>query len=112
MTPAHMHMQLQALCRAGTPPMVVIAAPGVHGEVVAGMQGCGVSTPNAAAVAAATSGFAGLRHMPNDAMFSIGAKSMMVAAGISEHITPGAGSTVSVEGAAPKLQARTAPETT
>jgi predicted DNA repair protein MutK len=112
MTPAHMHMQVETLSSAGISPIVTVAAPGVHGVVVAGMHGCGVNTPNAAAVAAATCGFAGLMHMPNEAMFAIGAKSMMFAAGIFEQFTRFAGNTVSVEGATPKLQVRTAPETT
>jgi hypothetical protein len=38
--------------------MVAFAEPGVHGERT-GRQGCGVSTPRAAAVAAATCGLAG-----------------------------------------------------
>jgi hypothetical protein len=107
-----MHMHVQALWSAGMPPIVVMVAPGVHGDVVAGTHGCGVNTPNAAAVAAATCGLARLRHMPNEAMFAIGAKSMMFAAGISEQVTPVTGKTVSVEGATPNEHMRTAPETT
>jgi hypothetical protein len=89
-----------------------VTAPGVHGEVVAGMHGIGVKTPSAAAVAAATVGFAILMHMPNGAMFTIGAKSMIVAAGIFPALTPVTGKTVNVEGAAPNVQARLAVETT
>ena len=40
--------------------------------MVARMDGCGVSTPNAADVAAATRGLAMLMHMPNGTMFSTG----------------------------------------
>ena len=47
-------------------------APGTHGAEVAGMHGMGVNTPIAAAVAAATAGFAGDMHMPNGMMFAIG----------------------------------------
>jgi hypothetical protein len=36
------------------------------------MHGIGVNTPMAAAVAAATAGFAGDMHMPNGVMFAIG----------------------------------------
>jgi hypothetical protein len=36
------------------------------------MQGMGVRTPIAAAVAAATIGFAGDMHMPNGIIFTIG----------------------------------------
>jgi hypothetical protein len=92
--------------------MVTVSAPGTHGTVVAGMHGCGVSTPIAADVAAATCGLAMLMHIPNVAMLVIGTKSMTVAAGIFEQVTPVTGSTVSVDGAAPNVQAKVAPETT
>ena len=54
MTPPQVHMQVHVLFRAGMPPIVVVAAPGVQGLVVTGMQGIGVNTPRAAAVAEAT----------------------------------------------------------
>lgn len=44
--------------------MVTVGEPGIQGAVVTGMQGIGVKTPNAAAVAEATVGFAGDEHMP------------------------------------------------
>lgn len=75
------------------------------------MHGIGVSTPNAAAVAAITIGFDGLEHMPNGGTLTIGAKSMMVAAGVPVR-TRLAGSTASVDGAAPKLHCMTAPAQT
>ena len=46
-------------------PNKTVGAPGSHGEAVAGMQGIGVNTPSAAAVAAATIGLAMLMHVPN-----------------------------------------------
>jgi hypothetical protein len=61
-------------------PIVTVGDPGVQGAVVIGMHGIGVSTPRAEAVAAATSGLAGHMHIPKVEMFSIGTKSMMVAA--------------------------------
>ncbi len=45
-------MQRDWLVRTGTPPALTFVEPGVHGEVVTGMQGCGVRTPIAADVAA------------------------------------------------------------
>lgn len=59
---------------------------GIHG-VVTGMHGIGVrvNTPNAAAVAAAvaaaTVGFAREVHIPKDMMFIIGTKSAMIPTG-------------------------------
>src|SRR3546814_16666397 len=75
-----MHMHLQVLSSVGRLPSSTVGAPGTHGDVVAGMQGIGVSTPIAAEVAAATVGFATEVHMPNGLMFSIGTWSMIVAA--------------------------------
>jgi len=72
MTPAQVHMSLLLLSRVGFLPNITVGAPGVHGAVVTGMHGIGVSTPNAAAVAAATDGFDGDMHMPNGIMFVIG----------------------------------------
>lgn len=63
----------------GTP--IVIVPAQVHWQVGAGtgMQGCGVRTPMAADVAAATGGFAGETHIPNVGMLAIGIVSAMVA---------------------------------
>src|SRR6266480_1805314 len=75
------------------------------------MQGCGVKTPAAADVAAMTCGLIGLLQMPNGLMFANGAKSMIVAA--PAFVPPaGLGDAASADGAAPKLQVRTAPSTT
>ena len=81
---------------------MTVAAPGAHGAGVTGMQGMGVRTPRAAAVAAATMGLAIDWHMPNGGMFIIGALAVMLAAGVPV-ITQVVGRTTSVEGAAPKL---------
>ncbi len=91
---------------------MVFIAPGIHGVVVTGMQGCGVSTPKAAAVAAATCGFAKLIHMPNGITFFMGILSMMVAAGSFSALVIFSGVTIRVPGAAPKLHANIAPFTT
>ena len=56
---------------------------------VAGMQGAGVSTPIAAAVAAATMGLLGVVHMANVGILAIGLASMMFAAGILPAIRVG-----------------------
>ncbi len=67
------------LLSAGLPPTNTVGEPGVHGAGHAGIHGIGVRTPNAAAVAAATAGFAGLEHIPK-VMGSFG-RSMIVATG-------------------------------
>ena len=66
---------MQALWSAGWLLILVITAPGDQGAVTTGMQGCGVSTPRAAAVAAATWGLLGVMHIANPMMFTIGMKS-------------------------------------
>ena len=79
--PPHMQVQVLSDVRAGMPPSATVEAPGDHGPAMAGMHGCGVSTPRAAEVAAATCGFAGDVHIPKVAMFVIGTMSWMVATG-------------------------------
>ena len=73
-----------------------------------GMQGIGVSTPIAAAVAEATVGFAMDLHIPKGLMLSIGAKSIMFAIGMFPFIglSP---TTVSGVGTIPKLHWSNAP---
>lgn len=71
-TPAHMHISIDVLSNVGMSPNITVGAPGTQGETVAGMQGIGVRTPMAAAVAAATIGFAGDMHMPNGMIFTSG----------------------------------------
>lgn len=45
-------MHLQLLLSAGILASITMGTPGIHGAAVTGMQGIGVSTPSAAAVAA------------------------------------------------------------
>jgi hypothetical protein len=110
--PAHMQVFMQVLSSAGWPFTVSTGEPGVHGETTAGMHGCGVSTPRAAAVAAATWGLAGDMHIPKDAMLAIGAKSMIEPTGMSLHVTVGLAVAVNVPGAGLIVQASMAPVTT
>src|SRR5215467_13519556 len=81
MVPPHMHISVHWLSSVGMLPRLTLEAPGVHGETVTGIHGMGVSTPKAAAVAAATEGFDGDMHIPNGMMFVIGIWSMMFASG-------------------------------
>lgn len=105
--PPHIHIHLQLSSNAGS-IHIFSCPPGAHGAVMAGTQGIGVSAPMAAAVAEATVGLDSERHMPKGLMFSMGAKSMMLAIGILPHIgrIP---MTVRGEGATPKLHWSNAP---
>ena len=80
----------------------------LQGAGVTGIQGIGVKTPSAAAVAAATVGFAMELHMPKGMIFTIGILSMILAAGVWVS-TLFLGSTTNVLGATPKLQLSIAP---
>lgn len=100
--PAQLHMHLDELFNAGILRIVTVGDPGVHG-VVTGIQGVGVSTPLAAAVADAVVGFAKDEHIPNVGMLVIGTKSIILAAGFLSAVTVGT-VTINVAGAAPKLQ--------
>src|SRR5882724_3461879 len=106
-----MHMQVQVLLRAGMPPIMQVAEPGIHGAVVAGMQGMGVNTPSAAAVAEATTGLAMDMHMPKVGMFVIGMWSMMLAAGVVAMVLL-VGSTTRADGATPNEHIIIAPAVT
>jgi hypothetical protein len=92
-------MHVDVLLSAGIPPIRHVGEPGTQGAVT-GMHGIGVSTPRAAAVAAATIGLAIDMHMPKGGILTMGAQSMMVAAG-APTIVLLIGSTFSVEGAMP-----------
>ena len=75
------------------------------------MQGIGVNTPKAAAVAAATAGFAGDMHIPKGGMFTIGLLSIMLAAGAPAAVLF-VGKTFKVLGVTPNEHVITAPEVT
>lgn len=108
-TPAHMHINVDVLSRVGMSASNTVGAPGTHGATVAGIHGMGVRTPIAAAVAAATIGFAGDMHMANGMMFTNGILSIMLASGISSVITMFVGNTTSVLGAIPIVHIKVAP---
>lgn len=108
-TPPQAHISCDLESKAGTWPKVAVGQPGAHGARVIGMQGMGVKTPIAAAVAAATVGLAGEVHIPNGVMLAIAWKSMMVAAGCLLVLTRLVGSTISAAGASPKVHCNEAP---
>ena len=97
-SPPHAHMVVQPECSAGCPSTMTLVAPGVHGDVVTGTHGAGVNAPSLAAVAAATVGFDIVPHIPNVGMLTIGAKAMMLAAGVSQVTGVPVGTTVSGTG--------------
>jgi hypothetical protein len=107
-TPPQLHMHLQVSFSAGVLPIITVMDPGTHGAVVTGMQGMGVSTPKAAAVALATIGLAMLWHIPNGGMFTMGMWSMIVADGVMV-VVMFLGRTTRVLGAIPKLHCIIAP---
>src|ERR1700739_3005227 len=108
MTLPQLHISFELLLRAGMLAMRTVGEPGAQGAAVTGMHGMGVNTPSAAAVAAATSGFAGEEHIPKGRMLVMGMLSMMVAAGVPVS-TAFVGSTTRLDGAAPKLHCNIAP---
>src|SRR5688500_8731716 len=97
-----MHISWQVLSSAGALHTSTFGTPGTRGAGVFGMQGMGVSTPSAAAVAAATVGLASEVHMANGMMFIIGTWSRMLPAGMLLVIT-GLGVALKTLGAMPKV---------
>lgn len=110
-TPPQLHINVESFCSAGISPISTVGEPGIQGAAVAGTHGIGVNTPIAAAVAAATVGLAGQLHMPNGSTLTMGALSMMVAAG-APAMTHDVGNTFSDEGARPKLHFNMVPAVT
>jgi hypothetical protein len=100
--PPNAQMSLQSLVSAGMLDMSTLGLPGIQGPAGIGVHGIGVSTPSAAAVAAATIGFEGMLHIPKGGTFTKGAMSMMVAPGVGHSGRP-AGITTRLEGASPPL---------
>jgi hypothetical protein len=101
--PPQAQLQMEVLVKAGKTPIFVLNAPGFQGPRGTGTQGIGVNTPNAAVVAAATAGFAKEVHMAKGGMLTMGAKSIIVAAGstLASTGTP-LGMTIRLLGAVPK----------
>jgi len=110
--PAKAHMHLLVLLSAGMFAIKTVAEPGAQGPTMVGMQGIGVSTPKAAAVAAATAGFAGERHIPKGTIFTNGLKSIILAAGTPSAIVLFKGGTINVLGAMPCVHIVVAPMVT
>src|SRR6202046_4001584 len=109
MTPPQIHISCETLSSEGKFPNSTVGAPATQGAGVAGMQGMGVSTPRAAAVAAATVGLAIDVHIPKGMILTIGIWSMMFASGTMFVITLLVGNTTSELGATPKLHCIIAP---
>lgn len=90
-------------------PINDFGEPGTQGATVLGIQGMGVSTPKAAAVAAATIGLAIELHIANGGILAIGMLSIIFAAGLLLVITRFFGNTISEDGAIPNVQLIMAP---
>jgi hypothetical protein len=112
MTPAQLHIHIEVELSAGHFPIVIVGHPGVQGADIAGMQGCGVNTPIAADVAAATWGFTRLVHIPKGSIFTMGLLSKITAVGLLIIFTRLVGRTWKVEGVSPKEHLNVAPRTT
>ncbi len=112
-TPPQAHIHLAELLRAGKLLINTVGAPTTQGATVTGIQGIGVNTPRAAAVAATTIGLAIELHIPNGGILTIGAKCIIVAAKGPPTIVGGpCGMTINELGETPKLHFIIAPITT
>ena len=103
-----MHVSLLVMVRVGKFWVSTCALPGAQGATVLGMQGMGVSTPQAADVAEATDGLASDRHIPKVGMLTMGLLSMTLATGIPP-IMEVRGSTARGAGVIPMLHFIIAP---
>lgn len=103
---------MASLPKHGFPDTKIFVHTGIHVPAGIIMQGCGVNTPKAAAVAAATCGFNNDVHIPNPEIFTGYDPSSIVAAGLPFSRQTVCDVTVRLHGAVPKPQAKTAPDTT
>ena len=102
-TPPQAQLHLEVSLSPGRPPTEIWTEPGAQGAGVTGIHGRGVSTPNAAEVAAATVGFESEVHIPKGKMLTNALWSMMVAAGMPPIMLGLDGRTINVPGAKPKV---------
>lgn len=91
--------------------MSTVGDPGAHGVEVTGIQGIGVSTPRAAAVAAATVGLARELHIPKGEMLTSGLLSKIFATGNATNACL-SGKALNIAGATPKEHCNIAPPVT
>jgi hypothetical protein len=104
-TPPQLQLHCDESSSAGTPPIVTFDDPGDHG-LSTGTHGWGVSTPDAALVAAATCGLASDVHSANGGTL-LGATSVTTpAAAVASTSTPEA---ANVDGAVPNEHCNAAP---
>ena len=107
-TPPQAHIHLSPPCITAPVGIITVGFDEIQGEVITGMHGIGtrVNTPKAAAVAAAvaaaTMGFATVWHIPKLFIFTIGITSDTDATGSPFTNTGAFGITVSVDGAIPQ----------
>tara|TARA_B000000565_G_C23782719_1_gene376733 strand:- start:29432 stop:29824 length:393 start_codon:yes stop_codon:yes gene_type:complete len=109
-TPPKPQIAIDVLFNAGIPPNITVGDPGAQVDVT-GVQGIGVSTPIAAAVAAATAGLAILTHIPKGITSAKGVAEFILPAGISLLVVSERGRTSKTLGAIPKLHAQSAVDT-
>ncbi len=109
-TPPQVHIHFELLFKAGELLIKTVGEPGTQGATVAGIQGMGVSTPKAAVVAVATTGFVMVLQSPKVGILTRGAWSMIVAASGPEVFTGGPfGITDKTLGSVPKEHCIVAP---
>ena len=110
-TPPKEHIHMSPSETTGPVDNRTLVFFGTQQEAIAGTQGIGVKTPKAAAVAAATVGFARDIHIPKVGIFTSGTKSALLATGCPPTTTRLTGRTDKGTGAAPKEHLQRAPQT-
>jgi hypothetical protein len=100
-----MHIVIVSAVSVGISPIITFGAVGIHGATVMGIQGAGAPT----IFAAMTIGFVGALQIAKGTTLTIGANAIMFAAGRQSVSVIEMGSTINVEGAAPKVHIVIAP---
>ena len=106
------HISVASWVKTGLPPTKMVGFAACHGPIGTMEQGCGVKTPNAAAVAAATCGFAMEQHIPKGVILLPSAISVIVATGLEHPKVVTCEVAFNVPGFVPKGHINFAPLTT
>ena len=103
--PMYAHLAVDSLVRHGLPPAIHLPCAAFQVPWIQGIHGCGVSTPRAADVAAATCGFCSDEHIPILEILTNGITSCIVATGFPSASTVCCDVTVSFPGCEPNEHA-------
>jgi hypothetical protein len=104
-----MHINIESMFIIGIDPAITVGLPGIHGVTVTGRHGIDSTAPKLAILAAISSGLAGLTHIANGVILTIGILSTIVATGMLHATTLRVGKIFKGAGAKPNTHLNIVP---